>query len=63
MTLDLLQKAINEAKRELEKHPGDAPWSCVECYHNRPCTEQVILRYALSGMEEALRKKEWRPAS
>lgn len=63
MTKELLQKAINRAKSKMECHPGDAPWSCAECYYNRPCEDQVILSYALAGMEEALRKKEWRPPS
>src|SRR5229473_3031818 len=32
-----------EIAKRLEKHPGDAPWSCVECYHGRPCVERDIL--------------------
>ena len=52
--LELLHKAILEAKTELERHPGDAPWSCVECYHNRPCTKQTIYEFALRSMKRAL---------
>lgn len=29
--------------RDLEYHPGDAPWSCLDCYHGRPCREREIL--------------------
>jgi hypothetical protein len=39
-----------EIKRRLERHPGDAPWSCIECYHNRPCKDRQILDMALRGL-------------
>ncbi|MBS0219182.1 MAG: hypothetical protein JSR91_00420 [Proteobacteria bacterium] len=32
--------------RRLEKHPGDAPWSCIDCYHGKACDEAQILRAA-----------------
>lgn len=49
---------MNEILRRLERHPGDAPWSCVECYHGRPCIDSQILRAALSRVEifDVLRK-------
>lgn len=47
----LLKKALAEAEKELEKHPGDAPWSCVECYHGRPCTKALIYLYAVEAMK------------
>jgi hypothetical protein len=40
---DLKEKARERIRKELERHPGDAPWSCVECYHSRPCIEKVML--------------------
>lgn len=36
--------------RKLESHPGDAPWSCVKCYHNEPCIEAEILHLALKAI-------------
>lgn len=38
-------------ERRLESHPGDAPWSCSLCYHNRPCYDREILTLALKGLE------------
>ena len=49
---------IAEINRRLTKHPGDAPWSCVECYHGRPCKDAQILRAALACLEHAPAKKE-----
>lgn len=43
---------IQEIKRRLERHPGDAPWSCIECYHCRPCVEKEILLAALKETEQ-----------
>ena len=40
------QQILDEINRRLKKHPGDAPWSCIECYHNKPCVEKEILMAA-----------------
>jgi hypothetical protein len=45
-------KLIREIHRRLEKHPGDAPWSCVECYHNKPCLDADILRLAMIALKD-----------
>lgn len=37
---------LAEIKKRLVYHPGDAPWSCVECYHGRPCMDREILEAA-----------------
>lgn len=47
-------EALREVRRRLERHPGDAPWSCIECYHSRPCTERVILEAAEHELERVL---------
>ena len=33
-----------EVEKRLQRHPGDAPWSCIECYHGRPCLEKEMLQ-------------------
>jgi hypothetical protein len=43
--------AKNKIMSKLKYHPGDAPWSCVECYHGKKCVEKTILTYALSYIE------------
>lgn len=45
------REAYRIAKKELERHPGDAPWSCVECYHNRPCTKKIIYSAAVTHLK------------
>lgn len=42
----LIEEARERIRRELLRHPGDAPWSCVECYHGRPCVDKVIYEAA-----------------
>jgi len=54
MNIPLIKEAIKRINRSLERHPGDAPWSCVECYHNRPCVDRVILMAAKEKLEGAL---------
>jgi hypothetical protein len=44
-------KIIKEIESRLEYHPGDAPWSCVECYHCRECVEKEILTAALKYLK------------
>lgn len=41
---------LAEVKERLRRHPGDAPWSCVECYHNRPCKDRQILKAAEANL-------------
>lgn len=50
----LLAEALAKAKKELERHPGDAPWSCVDCYHGRDCSKKIIYRYAVKAIEAVL---------
>ena len=45
------KEVLNEIERRLESHPGDAPWSCTECYHNRPCIDRKILEAAKRQLE------------
>lgn len=53
-TLTSKQKAevIATIKRRLQSHPGDAPWSCVACYHGNFCPEQKILLAAEEYFEK-----------
>lgn len=37
------ENVLVKIERDLEYHPGDAPWSCLDCYHGRPCQEKEIL--------------------
>jgi hypothetical protein len=46
-------KVLQEVERRLQRHPGDAPWSCVECYHGRPCVDRDILNAALRYLKMA----------
>jgi hypothetical protein len=45
------EDVLKEVVRRLRAHPGDAPWSCVECYHSRPCKERQILEAAKIYLE------------
>jgi hypothetical protein len=48
-----MAKSVKDViKERLEYHPGDAPWSCVECYHGRPCVDRKILLLALQALGE-----------
>lgn len=47
------ETVVREIKRRMAKHPGDAPWSCTNCYHGRPCVERAILVAALKELGEA----------
>ncbi len=44
------EEVVKEIKRRLERHPGDSPWSCIDCYHNRPCIDKEILLAALANL-------------
>ena len=35
-----------EIQRRLELHPGDPPWSCIDCYYGKPCIDKEILKAA-----------------
>lgn len=37
---------LKEIDRRMQRHPGDAPWSCIECYKGQPCVEKEILEAA-----------------
>ena len=45
------EDVLKEIARRLEYHPGDAPWSCVECYPGRPCVDREILLAAKRQLE------------
>jgi hypothetical protein len=68
MSAPMTPEEVREARRteiiarinkRLEAHPGDAPWSCTECYHGRYCADRAILTaardyFALKGHAEAM---------
>ena len=43
---------IKEIENRLIRHPGDAPWSCIDCYHNRPCMDKKVLVAALKYLSK-----------
>lgn len=42
---------LTEINYRLQRHPGDAPWSCLDCYNNRPCVIREILLLAKAQLE------------
>lgn len=54
---DLRRQALASVWDQLRYHPGDAPWSCVECYHGRPCVKRVILKAAEAELNRAVAPK------
>lgn len=49
---------LAEINRRMEYHPGDAPWSCVKCYHNQPCVDREILILASKQLKSEMKAKE-----
>jgi hypothetical protein len=50
--MTILQKlALEKVNLELTRHPGDAPWSCVECYFGKPCVDKIIYKAAKKQLE------------
>lgn len=51
------KQILEKIQKELEKHPGDASWSCVECYHGNPCIDKQILKLAANQLYGIMNKE------
>ena len=58
--MSIEEEALRKVKAELTRHPGDAPWSCLDCYHNRPCIDKLIYKLAEKELENLVYQQGFR---